>query len=400
MRATKVSENIMFIVQAFTRFFIAYTFGLIIRRNNNYITFFTKVPPNKDLFMHNTKYLYLYLLSNENNFKLNWLCDDDNLRKQLTAKGFKNVNKTYSLKGMYYSLKSKYWFHNFTDVYLNQNIFNYNATIINLWHGSGGIKQNVKPKLSNKILNYFFEKFRVKDSYYCLAGNVDKSNFIETFEIDEKTVKTLGNPRNDVLFKNIPYENVFIERELEEIKQLKKLGKKIVIYMPTFRATGKYILGWLKSEKILTFLKNNQIVIICKLHFKDINAINLERNESIIPFESSVDMQPLLKYSDGLISDYSSVSFDFMLLNKPIIYYVPDLLEFQETCEQFYKNYDEKIAGAKVINEQELISALTDIANNVDKYKKRKEELLKETFTYQDGNSSARIIKFIRSLEK
>ena len=110
------------------------------------------------------------------------------------------------------------------------------------------------------------------------------------------------------------------------------------------------------------------------------------------------DLYAVLKYMDAMISDYSSVYFDFLLLDRPIIYYVPDLEEYQEKCRGFYEPYENLTAGIKTRTEEELIDAMQDVINGIDNYKEDRKRLRDQTFKYQDGKNCERVVEWIKSL--
>lgn len=191
-----------------------------------------------------------------------------------------------------------------------------------------------------------------------------------------------------------------MEEDFAKIKSFKEAGKKLFFYMPTFRDTGKDISGWLKSNKLKEFLRQNNAVLVCKLHFADKNSLNFELTEDFYKMDSDSDIYPVLKYSDALITDYSSIYFNYLLLDKPILYYPIDLAEYQEKCRGFYEPYDKLTAGVKAYNEQELINAMQDVINGVDNYKEERKALRDRMFKYQDGCNCERVVEFIRSLNK
>ena len=116
--------------------------------------------------------------------------------------------------------------------------------------------------------------------------------------------------------------------------------------------------------------------------------------------DSNADIYPVLKYSDALITDYSSIYFDYLLLDKPIIYYPIDLEEYQKKCRGFYRPYEELTAGVKAYNEQELINAIQDVINGVDDYKEERKVLRDKIFKYQDGRNCERVVEWIKNLDK
>ena len=129
-------------------------------------------------------------------------------------------------------------------------------------------------------------------------------------------------------------------------------------------------------------------------------ALNFELPYTIYKMDSNSDIYPILKYSDGLITDYSSIYFDYLLLDKPILYYIPDIEEYESQDRGFYEPYENLTAGIYAKTEDELLKGLTDIINGVDNYKEKRKALRDRMFVYQDGNNCKRNLKFIKGLEK
>ena len=361
-------------------------------------------PLKQTAFLHNTKYLYLYL-NNKTDYNTIWICENSLMREKFIKKGYKHVYSKNSLKGLYFSLKAKYFFTDFT---LNDilNSITFRAGIcINLWHGIP-LKKIGHDDNYTKFANLPLWKKTIhnlliyKDNYY-ISNNEYEQNCYETaFLASKNKIKILGSPRLDVLFHGFPNEDLFMEEDYAKIKSLKEQGKKLFFYTPTFRDTGKDISGWLKSEKLKLFLQKNNIILVCKLHPFDKNSLKFELTENFYKMDNVSDVYPILKYTDCLISDYSSVYFDYLLLDKPILYYVPDLEEYQEQCRGFYGPYEELTAGIKSKNEEELLKAMQDVINGIDNYKEQRKVLRDKMFKYQDGRNCERVLEWIKSLDK
>lgn len=365
------------------------------------------IKKTKDYFMHNTKYLSLYLNDNKNSgFKFIYLCDDNEMNKKFKSIGFKNVYPRKSIKGLYYSLIAKFWLYDDGKFGVNNPYLSGGATCINLWHGiplkkigydmGVGINKKSLPKLQYLI----WDLLRDKDSYYNVNSEYEQACYESAFLTDKEKIKILGSPRLDVLLRDIPNADLFMAEDFNNIKNLKLQGKKIFIYMPTFRDTGKDISGWLKSDKLKEFLHNNNAVLVCKLHFADKNSLDFELSEDFYKMDCDSDVYPILKYTDALITDYSSVYFDYLLLDKPILYYSPDLEEYQEKCRGFYEPYENLTAGAITQTEQDLFNALQNVIDEVDNYKEQRKALRDRMFKYQDGKNCERVVEWIKSLNE
>ena len=378
---------------------------LHIKQERNYWVFGFKEAPYKDeKFFYNTKYLFLYLSEHCPNIKSIWLCDDKQMLREFHKRGYKNVYPRLSIQGILSLAKSKYWF---CDVNANQiTRFSCDITkakVINFWHGAGGLKKvGIKDyknsiNIKNKFIHYFYKLMKKDDTYYIVNSAYEGECRKLAFGAKNEQLIISGSPRLDALFNDIKGADLFMEDDFKNIKQLKTNGKKLIVYMPTFRDTGKNISSWLLSEKLKSFLKRNNIVIICKLHQNDSNNIDFS-SEEFYKVANISDIYPILKYTDALITDYSSVYFDYLLLDKPIIYYIPDIDEYTEKCRGFYRPYKTLTAGVYTKTEDELLAALKNVIDGIDNYKEKRKELRDEMFVYQDGNNCQRVLEFIQSL--
>lgn len=383
---------------------VGFSFNLLIPRCNKYIAVGCCVN-DLDMFMHNTKYFFLHLNNNYSNYKCIWLTNNETIIKKLQSNGYKNVYKKTSFRGIWYALRAKYWLYDYNPTSVSNKILCYGAVLINLWHGIP-LKKICYDDLNSAIhkmspiVRAIYHFLRYKDSYYVVAGEYEKKVYKSAFLANNNQCIIIGSPRYDILFNNIKNAQVFMEEDFEIIKSYKTKGRKIFIYMPTFRDSGKDISGWLKIEKLKDFLKANNAILVCKLHPFDKNSLDFELPQEIFKMNSDSDIYPVLKYSDALITDYSSIYFDYLLLDKPILYYPIDLEEYQEKCRGFYRPYEELTAGIKAYNENELITAMQDVINGIDNYKEQRKVLRDKMFKYQDGKNCERVVEWIKSLDK
>ena len=403
----KYNENIKFVIFNLFRILFEFIFSILLIRKNNLIVMGLRTPVTKtnristDYFMHNTKYLFLYLNQfNKYNFNIVYLCDDKKMVNKFKEKNLKNIFYRKSFKGLITCLLAKYWIHDDHKYCIGNSALSGGAISINLFHGTGGLKSvgNVYKRFRSNFVTKIYLFLSQKDNFY----NIDSEHEIPfrkyAFGVNDKNITILGSPRLDVLFHDIPNSDLFMEEDFDKIKQFKKQGKKLFFYTPTFRDTGKNIANWLKSSTLHQFLKNNNAVLVCKLHFADKNSLDFELPEEIYKMDSMSDIYPVLKYADCLISDYSSIYFAFLLLDKPIIYHVPDLEEYQEQCRGFYEPYENLTAGVKTRTEDEIIAAMQDVVNGIDNYKEDRKRLRDQTFKYQDGKNCERVVEWIKSL--
>lgn len=183
--------------------------------------------------------------------------------------------------------------------------------------------------------------------------------------------------------------------------------KTIVLYTPTHRDyeskltvnDSRSVLGFnYDSQSFGQFLKDNGIVFICKLHPKQ-NAlvVKSELPEGLILHKADTrfGLTELMQVSDALVTDYTSVYFDYLLLNKPVIFNFYDLdiykMERGVPCEPM----SAISAGEIVENENQMKSALLNLNENTEKYAEKRSIIRDLFFTYQDTDTCKRVFDFI-----
>lgn len=215
-----------------------------------------------------------------------------------------------------------------------------------------------------------------------------------------------GMPRNDLLFCTNGREKIY-----KIFPQSK--GKKILLYMPTFReirgrANGDkkgYIFNWpgFDIEMFEQFCAQNNVFFVFKLHIQDSALIEKwgynSKNIGVLT-EQLLGEQctyQLLNGTDMLITDYSSVYFDYLLLNKPIIFTNRDEEEYIKNRGVILEPLDFWRPGAIVDNMESLRKEIILAISGKDRYKDRRKELMPFVHKFTDGKSTQRLFDFIRS---
>lgn len=207
-----------------------------------------------------------------------------------------------------------------------------------------------------------------------------------------------GFPRNDNLFNKCKEE--IIKTWIS--KEVGYLPKKIIVYAPTYRdyeksqCTNRPLLGY-GIDELNDYLIKNKIAIICKLHpYQNVNAID-KSCVSILQYKHSYDfsLYDLLAISDCLICDYSSLVFDYLLLDKPIIYNLYDLDIYENSRGLSYYPYSYFCAGEIVCNEKEFYNAINNVVLNIDNFANKRQTIRQIIHKHCDKYSTQRSINRI-----
>ena len=168
-----------------------------------------------------------------------------------------------------------------------------------------------------------------------------------------------------------------------KILKYRESGHKIILYTPTFRDTGGDILtdSGINLETLSQFAVKNKLIFILKFHPNPDESGSSNNMQNIIEYDNSSDIYPVFRISDLLITDYSSTYFDYLLLNKPIIFFSFDLSKYLERDREMYFDYNEFTPGTKVSNQAELQEEILKIfIDKIDNYKAKRKEILNKVF--------------------
>lgn len=295
-----------------------------------------------------------------------------------------------SIDYLYYLCTSKYWV-------VNSHIMGElkpkkNQVYMQTWHAAGAFK-----KFGLDIIESEDDRDHEKLAWRKEAQNWDyllcsseevREIYSNAFGVSEDIIYPIGIPRNDCFY------------DKEKILELKKyinsqignnLGKKIVLYAPTFRDNREFKLMF-DFDKLYKEL-GDEYVILLKLHHNIMDdAINIDEKYSnfVFNFSHYGEMQELLLAADLLITDYSSVIFDFALTGNPIILYSYDLDEYKNEIRGFYYEYESFVPGPIVKTENQLIKEI----KNYDELKSRNSNRVKKfakKFNQREEKSSSQL---------
>ncbi len=281
---------------------------------------------------------------------------------------------------------------------------------VHLFHGLALKKIYLSSPFTKNIFMRNFKNFLKKilvgfcftDEYDLIvtSNKIHKTNYIKSF--NNKNVEILGQPRNDFLIK--------CEKKIIKNKLLNKIGfdnfsGKIISYLPTFRDTKfQGNLSILENKKIKDFLIKNNCILLVKDHFFYENnyANNYENekksynNNNLFKLGNRFLTQEILAITDVLITDYSGIYFDYLLMKKPIIYYCYDYDEYVKKNRDIDFDYFDEIItpGPKVKSIEQLIKSLEKNLTNFD-YENYINQSLIKFHQYNDGGSCERLYNYI-----
>ena len=290
---------------------------------------------SKSFISANNKALYLYCIKN----KIDTIIITDNKEQIEELKQYKLPYEILDTKESDYEIAiAKFIIFDQGNYTYLPNLHNSQSTV-QLWHGVGLKKMS---KMNNITYDYFFST----------SNWTNETNFKSIFSAKE--FLNLGYPRNDIFFKDEDnLDLMFCDKQVYEIVKNNNYNK-IILYMPTHRENSTKIA--LDLNKLNKKLQEINSLFIIKLHpfvLEFYKHTYKELFSNIVFHNANGDIYPLLKYVDVLVSDYSSIVYDFLLLNKPIIFYNYDIDEYKKNVSLLF-DYNEFSPGIKVETQDEL----------------------------------------------
>ncbi|MCX2811045.1 CDP-glycerol glycerophosphotransferase family protein [Bacillus sp. ChL18] len=312
------------------------------------------------------------------------------LKKELEGVGSFYVNEKHPLhllKAVLILFKSKVVI---TDNYfLMTSVLNRRpqTTCIQVWHANGSLKKFGLEDVTNQNrpasdISRFKKVYRSFD-FVTVGSDAMADVFKKSFGIrDGQLLKT-----------GVPLTDVYYEALKPELKH--KWPKKIILYAPTFRDYDMQSFRLPFTEEQLTNALNGEYMLLVKLHPAVLHHISASFESELIKNVSDMRLHDLLKAADILITDYSSVPFEFALLNKPIFFFTYDLEEYDQK-RGLIDNYTSVIPGKACHDSEALLEEMTKKPFRAEEMK----QFSDKWNMYSDGNSSEALLKFAETKMK
>lgn len=352
---------------------------------------------NSDL-SDNSYAVYMEMLKYKLNYqyKIIWFVKNPKEYKDYKEHNVKFVRKLS--KNIFYRIKELYYLSSAKYIFFSHMIpmfkLNHGEVFINLWHGSA-------------LKNINFIDFQKNFDYVLCSSDFFKKKYNVVFDIPLKKLLVLGNPRTDFLKQSskltafLPFEDM-----------------DFIVWMPTFRKNinskrqdfiqidnGEVGLPIIKKKNDLNelnkYLKNKKTCLIIKPHpAQDVNEYKVQDCSNIIIIENkdldanNINLYSFLGQSKALITDYSSVYIDYLMVDKPIIFTIDDI-----KCYKTGFIVDEPLdcmPGEKVKNYNEFIKSLKNVIEGKDLYKKERKEINNLFNKYKDDKIAERILKYFK----
>lgn len=371
-----------------------------------YHKFFTKMPIKENWvlcesffgksYSDSPKYIYEYLSKNyPGKYRFIWVV---NRRTKIPFHPTKI--KRFSIRYTYYLARCKY------------NIFNVRQPewvkkregniFLETWHGTPLKKlvfdQEEVMGASPLYKAQFYKQSRVWD-YLVSANHFSTEAFKSAFLFD-KEILEYGYPRNDILHSEKK------DQIAADIK--KKLNipgdKKTILYAPTWRddeyyGRGEYKFALKLDLRLLKKELGPDYVVLLRTHYFIADSLDVTGLEDFaINVSKYDDISELYLISDMLITDYSSVFFDYANLKRPILFYTYDLDKYRDMLRGFYMDIESEVPGPLLFTNEEVVDAIKQIDTINMEYKEKYEEFYERFCSLEDGHASENVAKRVFDL--
>lgn len=334
---------------------------------------------------HNLLSLKEALLAENYDKKYQIICGVESKRYFGNEKALTYVGK---ISAVYHFLTTKHVFYTTGQIPIKPSK---KQVVIHMNHGTSDLKTMGKlSKIDNGDEFYFTYMLAPSDLYVPIVA--------KEYDCPIENVKVCGEPMTDDLFK--PHEKY-------------EFGNydKVILWMPTFRQSD-YLNYDDSHENLLPMFEekdyNSLNNVLSELNFKLIvklhtaqNTAGLEkRHYSNLDILTNADfiskgyeIYKLMPQVDAFIGDYSSASLQFLLVNKPNFFVVPDMEEYGKNRGFCFDNPEEYMAGPIIKTQEELYKELKKLKLGIDDYKDKRAKVINKIFKYQDGENTRRVLE-------
>lgn len=273
------------------------------------------------------------------------------------------------------------------------------TAVVQLWHGCGAMKMFGYSTVGKAWGGSVKKLYPTHNTYTlaCVSGIKAVAPFEDGFRSKPGVVQALGCPRTDIYF-NEEAKAAMLHKVHSKFPEIK--DRKIILYAPTFRgdsiAEAHTNLN-LKFREILSGL-SEEYVLFVKLHPLTAKTDGISELDRIACPGSLFDVSKILSAeealcgADILITDYSSIMFEYLLLERPIISYIYDIDTYIKDRGLYYP-YEQLAPGPYVSTQEELVEKIKTVSDwfDIEKTRRYKEEFMSAC----DGHSTERIYQHV-----
>ena len=351
----------------------------------------------------NPRYVYEEILNQglQDEFKCVWVFNTPN-ENELPGNAIK-VRRSF-FKFLYYAIVSGTWIFDSRHLYYLKK--NKKTKYIQTWHGTPlkklGLDMDYIDMSGNQDIQKYHDEFtkNSKDWQYLISQNSYSSEIFKRAFAFNGEMLEIGYPRNDILINHNDKDYIDGIKTKFNIPK----DKKIILYAPTWRDNEYYAKGQYKFATEMNFddMKeglDDEYVLIVKYHYLVKENIDWAKyDDFVIECDADWDIQELYLISDILITDYSSVMFDYAILRRPMLFFAYDLEQYKDNLRDFYFDMFEEVPGPIVKSTEKLIEEIKklEVEDYESKYGQKYDDFQNKYNEFDKGTASKTIIDLIR----
>ena len=348
-----------------------------------------------EAFLDNSKHLYLHVLESCPNIRPVWLAKDPELVTELNSRGYEAYH-AHSHYGTYLNLCAGL-------VFVSHGVADVNrwccggATVVCLWHGValkhlGWDHSYGTGGLSSRFIQHYKHLITDRYDYFTVTSEAMIEPFASALRMDPERIVLTGYPRNDALLERGSVPGLTADESVHETLAALPPDSNVLLYLPTYHAaTDQYVLDHLDLPALDALLADSDAYLLIKLHPSERLDTNLREYERLIPLPGAADAYSILPKTDILITDYSSVYFDYLLLDRPIVFYPFDLEDYRSK-RGFYLDYEAVTPGPIASDFGELLSCIESVLET-DEYATERRAVRERFLRPPDENRSVNVCR-------
>lgn len=338
-----------------------------------------------DKYSCNPRYLYEYIDKNHPDYKCIWVLKDE----CTPIEGNGTRVRRLSFKYLYYMARAKYFVNNvnFADDYVKRK----GQIEVQTMHGTPlkTIGLDVPGDFpTKKKENNYIRKCNRWD--YLIVQSQFVADLAPTAFRFKKIIMDTGYPRTDILYES---NN---EKEMSSIKR--RLGlptdKKVIMYAPTWRVRNRFDL-MLDLEEMKKKFSDEYILILRLHHFSVKGWEGIPEDGFVYDLTNYQSIEDLYIITDILITDYSSVMFDYAVLDRPMLFFTYDLDDYRHKLRGFNIDIEKEAPGPLLFTSDEVIDAIDNIEETIKKSQDRVRAFNQKYIQYECKNSSEKVFKMM-----
>jgi CDP-glycerol glycerophosphotransferase len=340
----------------------------------------------------NPRAIHEYIEENYKEYQCYWSYDP-RFEKNFSAYNLKLI-KRFSIKWLLIMPRAKYWVSNSRLPLWTPKPEN--TVYLQTWHGTPlkklgvDIEEVLMPGTTTEKYKQNFTREASRWDYLISPNSYSTEIFTRAFSFNKEVIES-GYPRNDFLYK---YQEADVEKTRAKLNI--PTSKKVILYAPTWRdneyhAKGKYKFN-LKLD-LQKFQENfsDEYVVLLRLHYLISDNLDISDYKGfVIDASNHSDIRELYVISNLLITDYSSVFFDYANLKRPMFFFVYDIDSYRDELRGFYFDFEAEAPGPLVKTTDELIAEIKQVDNKTYQLT----DMFIKRFTYlEDGNATKRVVE-------